>query len=82
MTNFWSRLEKSDTFEIHFLTIFYHFCGFKTHGFESRGVKKGSFLTHFWPIFDPFLTHFLTPFWPFFSKSVGIFIGFCKKPDF
>ena len=29
------------------------------------------FGTHFWPLF-----------WPFFSKSVGIFIGFCKKPDF
>ena len=59
-----------------------HFYGFKTTSFESKGVKKGSFLTHFWPIFDPFLTHFWTPFLTFFSKSVGIFIGFCKKPDF
>ena len=62
--------------------LFDYFYGFKPTSFESKGVKKGSFLTHFWPIFDPFLTHFWTPFLTFFSKSVGIFIGFCKKPDF
>ena len=62
--------------------LFDYFYGFKPTSFESKGVKKGSFLTHFWPIFDPFLTHFWTSFLTFFSKSVGIFIGFCKKPDF
>ena len=62
--------------------LFDHFYGFKPTSFESKGVKKGSFLTHFWPIFDPFLTHFWTPFLTLFLKISRDFHWFLQKTRF